>query len=577
MRKALKTLTIALTISASVPAFAQSQGAMTVKDGNGSLQSLCNVASASGSVEVPCANLYVQGAQVAATNPVPTAITGTLPAFAAAPTVNIGTAPAIGVTGTFWQATQPISATSLPLPTGAATATGLSAINTTLGAPFQAGGSIGNSSFGAIQSGAWNVGLTGTLPAFATTPTVNIGTAPSLTIGTLPALPAGSNVIGGVTISGTPSFTCASGCGGGSGGAVTQSGTWNVGLTGTLPAFAATPTVNANVATYAGTALTGSVTAYGTAPTGSVFGVNAAVTNTVAQNLAQIGGTAVNAASAQLGVGIAAIGGTATAAGVPNGSSGKALGVAVDTAVPNTDQSSTAFAGSGSVTGAVVASTTGGGAVISGEINVTALALGTASSVLFVLQEGRSNNFTDIWVSDPVTATGVVTVPPIPVGGRRRWRAFNVGGTSTTVTATITTLELPAGYVLGRQMRDAFATTNPFALQYNSTALTASNFVLGTVSTATTPFYVEGTKQITAFMTLAGSPTVSTQPVVTLQLSMDGTNFWSASATMTASGNGTYMTSYAGTAKFARLQVTTAAVYSSGAYTISNIGVNAVN
>ena len=81
MRKALKTLTIALTISASIPAFAQSQGAMTVKDGNGSLQSLCNVASASGSVEVPCANLYVQGAQVAATNPVPTAITGTLPAL----------------------------------------------------------------------------------------------------------------------------------------------------------------------------------------------------------------------------------------------------------------------------------------------------------------------------------------------------------------------------------------------------------------------------------------------------------------------------------------------------------------
>ena len=42
---------------------------------------------------------------------------------------------------------------------GAATASGLTTINTTLGSPFQAGGSIGNSSFGATQSGAWSVRL----------------------------------------------------------------------------------------------------------------------------------------------------------------------------------------------------------------------------------------------------------------------------------------------------------------------------------------------------------------------------------------------------------------------------------
>lgn len=35
--------------------------------------------------------------------------------------------------------------------------------------------------FTAVQQGTWNVGLTGTLPAFTTTPTFNIGTAPSLT------------------------------------------------------------------------------------------------------------------------------------------------------------------------------------------------------------------------------------------------------------------------------------------------------------------------------------------------------------------------------------------------------------
>lgn len=52
---------------------------------------------------------------------------------------------------------------TLPLPTGAATSalqtTGnseLTTINTTLGSPFQAGGSIGNTSFGATESGTWS-------------------------------------------------------------------------------------------------------------------------------------------------------------------------------------------------------------------------------------------------------------------------------------------------------------------------------------------------------------------------------------------------------------------------------------
>lgn len=70
----------------------------------------------------------------------------------------------ITVDGTFWQATQPVSAASLPLPSGASTSakqdtiiTDLGAINTTLGSPFQVGGSIGNTTFGATQDGAWTV------------------------------------------------------------------------------------------------------------------------------------------------------------------------------------------------------------------------------------------------------------------------------------------------------------------------------------------------------------------------------------------------------------------------------------
>jgi hypothetical protein len=93
--------------------------------------------------------------------------------------VDVGNFPSTyPVTGTFWQSIQPVSGTisvgntvaisaaSLPLPTGAATNSELVTINSTLGSPFQAGGSIGNTSFG----------ISGLLPAFASTPTFNLGT-----------------------------------------------------------------------------------------------------------------------------------------------------------------------------------------------------------------------------------------------------------------------------------------------------------------------------------------------------------------------------------------------------------------
>lgn len=53
-------------------------------------------------------------------------------------------------------ATQPVSAASWPLPTGAATQTTLASILTALGSPFQAGGSIGNTSFGATTLSNYN-------------------------------------------------------------------------------------------------------------------------------------------------------------------------------------------------------------------------------------------------------------------------------------------------------------------------------------------------------------------------------------------------------------------------------------
>lgn len=78
----------------------------------------------------------------------------------------------VAVTGTFWQTTQPVSAASLPLPTGAATQTTLASVLTALGSPFQAGGSIGNTTFASTQSGTWNVATITTVAGVTTVSTV---------------------------------------------------------------------------------------------------------------------------------------------------------------------------------------------------------------------------------------------------------------------------------------------------------------------------------------------------------------------------------------------------------------------
>jgi hypothetical protein len=64
----------------------------------------------------------------------------------------VGISGTVPVSGTFWQATQPISAASLPLPAGAATASGVAAVVTALGSPLQAGGAVSVSNFPASQA-----------------------------------------------------------------------------------------------------------------------------------------------------------------------------------------------------------------------------------------------------------------------------------------------------------------------------------------------------------------------------------------------------------------------------------------
>lgn len=127
--------------------------------------------------------------------------------------------------------TQPISAASLPLPSGAATSALQSTINTTLGSPFQAGGSIGNSSFG----------ISGTLPAYAATPTFNLGT--------LNGAATAANQATEITALGTINTTL--GLPFQAGGSIGNS---SFGISGTLPAYASTPTFNLGTLNGAATA-----------------------------------------------------------------------------------------------------------------------------------------------------------------------------------------------------------------------------------------------------------------------------------------------------------------------------------
>jgi hypothetical protein len=170
------------------------------------------------------------------------AIGGTLPAFASTPTFNIGTAPTIAVTGTFFQAIQPISASALPLPTGAATETTLAALNAKNPALGQA---LAEGSVPVVLPAAQITTLTPppAITGFALDTTVNSLLKPSSTLAAVTtvgsitnALPTGSNTIGAIT---NTTF------------AATQSGVWTVAGSGIFAISATSLPLPTNAATSA--------------------------------------------------------------------------------------------------------------------------------------------------------------------------------------------------------------------------------------------------------------------------------------------------------------------------------------
>jgi hypothetical protein len=198
----------AVVISAALPAGSNAIGGVTQSG-------VWNVTNISGTVSLPTgaatSALQTTGNTSLASIDTKTPALGQAIAAASVPVVltaaqiatltplsTVSISGSVAVTGTFWQATQPISAASLPLPTGASTETTLSTLN----------GKVTACNTGAVTISA--------------------------------ALPAGTNVIGhvindassaviGHVITDSGSTTAVTGTVTVSG-AVTQSGTWTVGI-----------------------------------------------------------------------------------------------------------------------------------------------------------------------------------------------------------------------------------------------------------------------------------------------------------------------------------------------------------
>lgn len=258
---------------------------------------------------------------------------------------------AMPVTGTFFQTTQPISAASLPLPTGAATAAGLTTINSTLGTPFQAGGSIGNTAFGATQSGAWNItNVSGTvsLPTGAST------AAKQPVLGT-----AGSASTDVLSVQGIASMTPF----------LTNPGTaanWAIGATGSgVPANAGYTGINVAGNTRGATGLA----------LGSTFSQTIAIVDASGTQITSFGGS----------------GGTASNFGSAVPSSGTAIGASDGTNMQNPRVYDTdSGAGTQYTMGVVLRGSSSGGSVELGTSTnpVVVSGLGIAKDAAYVAQTG---------------------------------------------------------------------------------------------------------------------------------------------------------------------------------------------
>lgn len=237
--------------------------------------------------------------------------------------------------------------------------------------------------------------------------------------------------------------------------------------------------------------------------------------------------------------------GTGLARGTSVGGGANAtIGVSLGNVTNNTDQSATSVTATGNGT----ATTDDTGGSMGYVVNLTALTGGTSPSIDFVLQESYDNGttFVPIWHVQRLTATGAVTVPPIPVGGRRRWNWVTTGA-PTTATVTITAAKANISFPARRQFFDRTA-----------------NALNGTINATTSSYSITGCIVINARINIGAATTPGTYQI---QVSDDNLN-WSSVGTATAAvANSVITISVTDTvAQFARVICTSAGTGQTGNY-----------
>lgn len=226
-------------------------------------------------------------------------------------------------------------------------------------------------------------------------------------------------------------------------------------------------------------------------------------------------------------------------------SSGAALPVAALAASPNIAEVGSlarTVTGNSGVIGDVL------GGAISGTLNVTVVS-GTSPTLDLVLQESPDNGTTwvDVYHCERVTAVSVITLPSVPLNGRRRW-LWTIGGTTPSFTFSISVT------------RGGFAQYPRFVQFFDRTAAVLA----GTPINSATPAYqVAGCLSVTATVTIGAATTPATYK---LQGSADGTNWFDRAPAVAAVANTTIVIANTANihARFARVLVSVAGTAQTG-------------
>jgi hypothetical protein len=451
------------------------------------------------------------------------------------------------VSGTFWQATQPVSAAALPLPAGAATSalqttgnTSLASLDTDLGALADAAATTDTGSFSVIsliKRGLQNLTtLLGRVPALslgAQAPGAAVATvgANRVAVNYAAAAPAINTDLLTNTVNGwydTNGFFA---------GSVTVR--TDASFTTTIFLFEQTndngntfgnTLIATNVGAAAASQLTAGVTITPSNQSTFTFHPQCRYIRMRAQSTVSAGTIAayfslwqapndIKAAANQF-VDLRNIVGAQFAAPTINGTTTVALGVC-----PISGNAIGEYSGQNvaAVSGSLgVAATTSSLPAYAFDVSIIAWSGGASTGLDIYLQESPDNGttFYDIWQCEALTTVNRVRIPAIPINGRRRFRWVNRGGAATTATLAVIAMGTPAALPIQRQFFD------------RTSGVGSGTAVLNTNSTA---YDIAGCKQISVVMQAGTATAVGSFQA---QMSMDGTNWYAASAA-TAIGAGT--------------------------------------